>query len=91
MSEVNKRELIAYISGETEVEGKQVELVLKHEEDFINNAKGNAKGEVDIDSDELVDYIMGRSNVKLNEIQVEDILESEMDYLMKKGLAGYLD
>ena len=91
MSEVNKQELIAYIAVETEVDSKMIEVVLKHEEDFIGNAKADAKGEVDIDSDDLVDYIMSRSNVKLDEIQVEDILESEMDYLMKKGLAGYLD
>ena len=91
MSEVNQQELRDYIAGETKLDGKIIDLVLKHEEDFINNAKADAKGEVDIDSDELVDYVMGRSDVKLNEIQVEDILDAEMDFLMKKGLAGYLD
>ncbi|AIQ66063.1 hypothetical protein PSTEL_26050 [Paenibacillus stellifer] len=88
---VNEQELITYIVKETKADPKAVALVLKHAQVFINGAKANAKGEVDIDSDDLVDYVLSRRDVKLDEITVEDILEAEMDYLMDKGLAGYLD
>lgn len=88
---INEKEMIAYIAGETGADPKAIALVLKHEQTFIGNAKPGAKGEVDIDSDDLVDYVMSRRDVKLDEITVEDILEAEMDYLMDKGLAGYLD
>ncbi|MBY9077853.1 hypothetical protein KIH86_28790 [Paenibacillus sp. HN-1] len=88
---VNEQELIAYIVKETKAEPTAAALVLKHAHAFINGAKANAKGEVDIDSDDLVDYVLSRRDVKLDEITVENILEAEMDYLMSKGLAGYLD
>ncbi|MCR8634786.1 hypothetical protein [Paenibacillus radicis (ex Xue et al. 2023)] len=92
MSEqINEQELVQYIASRTNVEAKSILLVLKHEESFINNAKADAKGEVDIDSDELVDYVVSRSDVKLDELTVELILDAEMDYLMEKGLAGYID
>ncbi|EXX87840.1 hypothetical protein BG53_03255 [Paenibacillus darwinianus] len=92
MSEpLNEQELVQFIAGRTNVEAQSVRLVLKHEQAFINNGKENAKGEVEIDSDELVDYILSRSDVKLDELQVESILDSEMEYLMDKGLAGYED
>ncbi|MFD0682239.1 MULTISPECIES: hypothetical protein [unclassified Paenibacillus] len=92
MSEqINEQELVQYIATRTNVEAKSILLVLKHEESFINNAKADAKGEVDIDSDELVDYVVSRSDVKLDELTVELILDAEMDYLMEKGLAGYID
>ena len=44
-----------------------------------------------IDSDELVEYILSRPDVKSNELIVESILDAEMDYLMDKGVAGYVD
>ncbi|MBH5320176.1 hypothetical protein I6N90_20430 [Paenibacillus sp. GSMTC-2017] len=92
MSEqVNEQELVAYIAERTKVDSKKVQLVLKHEQTFINNAQADKKGEVDIDSDELVDYILAKRDVGLNELQVEEILDLEMEYLMDKGLAGYVD
>lgn len=92
MSEqINEQELVGYIANETDADEKLIRLVLKHEQAFINNAKEDKNGEVDIDGDELVDYILSRSDVKSNELVVESILEAEMDYLMDKGLAGYID
>ena len=92
MSEqLNEQELVQYIATETNADEQLIKLVLKHEQAFINNAKEDKNGEVDIDSDELVDYILGRPGVKSNELVVESILEAEMDYLMDKGLAGYVD
>jgi hypothetical protein len=90
-NELNEQELIAYIAGETNVDTKSIELVLKLEQKFIDNAQEDAKGEVEIDSDELVDYILKQQNVKLDEMTVENILEAEMDYLLDKGIVGYID
>ena len=90
-NELNEQELIAYIAGETNVDVKSIELVLKLEQKFIDNAQEDAKGEVEIDSDELVDYILKQQNVKLDEMTVENILEAEMDYLLDKGIVGYID
>ncbi|MBT2290190.1 hypothetical protein J7E73_13765 [Paenibacillus albidus] len=92
MSEqVNEQEMVNELSAQTKVDPKLIRLVLKHEQTFINNAKANAKGEVDIDSDDLVDYVTGQRDVQLDELTVETILDAEMDYLMDKGLAGYID
>ncbi|AKG36733.1 hypothetical protein [Paenibacillus durus] len=88
---INEQEMIRFIAGKTKADPKAIALILKHEQTFINSAKANAKGEVDIDSDDLVDYVVSRRDVKLDELTVESILEAEMDYLMDKGLAGYLD
>lgn len=88
---INEREMIAYIAGKTKADPQAITLILKHEQTFINTAKANAKGEVDIDSDDLVDYVLSRRDVKLDELTVERILDAEMDYLMDKGLAGYVD
>ncbi|AIQ26561.1 MULTISPECIES: hypothetical protein [Paenibacillus] len=88
---LNEQELVTVLSAKTKVDPKLIRLVLKHEQTFINNAKANAKGEVDIDNDDLVDYVVGQRDVKLDEITVETILDAEMDYLMDKGLAGYID
>lgn len=90
-SQINEQELLQYITEETGLDAAAVKLVLGHAQKYINGAKADAKGEVDIDSDDLVDYILGRKDVKLNELQVESILDAEMDYLMDKGLAGYID
>lgn len=89
--QLNEQELIQYIADKTNADPKSIQLVLKHEQQFIESAKVDSKGEIDIDSDELVDYILSRSDVKLDELTVETILDSEMDYLMDKGLAGYID
>ncbi|OKP76628.1 hypothetical protein A3844_30640 [Paenibacillus helianthi] len=89
--QVNEQELLEVLAAETKVDPKLIELVLKHEQTFINKAKANAKGEVDIDNDDLVDYIVAQRDVKLDELTVESILDAEMDYLMDKGLAGYID
>lgn len=92
MSEqLNEQELAAYIAEETKLGAEVIAAVLKHEQAYINQANEDASGEVEIDSDELVDYILSRKDVKLNELEVESILDAEMDYLMEKGLAGYMD
>ncbi|CAH1217230.1 hypothetical protein PAECIP111893_04238 [Paenibacillus plantiphilus] len=92
MSEqLNEQELVQYIAEHTQADSRSIMLVLKHEQAYINGAKENAKGEVEIDSDDLVDYILGKSDIKLDELTVEKILDAEMDYLMDKGLAGYTD
>ncbi|MBD2869196.1 hypothetical protein [Paenibacillus arenilitoris] len=92
MSEqINERELIAHIAAETDADENLIKLVLKHEQAYINGAKEDKNGEVEIDSDELVDYILGRPDVKASELTVEAILDAEMDYLMDKGVAGYVD
>lgn len=90
-AQINEQELIQYIAAKTKADEKSIKLVLQHEQTFINNASEDAKGEVDIDSDELVDYILSRKDVKLDELTVETILDTEMEYLMDKGLAGYID
>ncbi|ULO07759.1 hypothetical protein H1230_02500 [Paenibacillus sp. 19GGS1-52] len=89
--EVNEQEMVTVISAETKVDPTLIRLVLKHELTFINKAKANAKGEVDIDNDDLVDYVTSQRDVQLDELTVETILDAEMDYLMDKGLAGYID
>lgn len=92
MSEqLNEQELVKYIASETNADPQSITLVLKHEQVYINSAKENAKGEVEIDSDDLVDYVLSRSDIKLDEMTVEAILDAEMDYLMEKGIAGYVD
>jgi len=92
MSEqLNEQELLQYIAKETNADEQLIKLVLKHEHAFIDNAKEDKNGEVDIDGDELVDYVLSRPDVKSNELIVESILDAEMDYLMDKGLAGYVD
>jgi hypothetical protein len=92
MSEkINEQELVQYIADITKVDPESIKLVLKHEQVYINNAQEDAKGEVDIDSDDLVDYVLSRPDVKLDELKVETILDAEMDYLMDKGVAGYID
>lgn len=49
------------------------------------------QGEVEIDMDDLVDYVLSRRDIKLDEMTVEAILEAEMDFLMDQGLASYED
>lgn len=90
-NKVNEQELVTVLATKTKVDPKVIRVVLMHEQNFINKAKANAKGEVDIDSDDLVDYVTAQRDVKLDEIMVETILDAEMDYLMEKGLAGYID
>ncbi|MEK3880619.1 hypothetical protein [Paenibacillus sp. FSL M7-0420] len=90
-NEVNEQELVEVLSAQTKVAPAVIRLVLKHEQTFINKAKANAQGEVDIDNDDLVDYVTAQRDVKLDELTVETILDAEMDYLMDKGLAGYID
>lgn len=87
MSEpLNEQELVQYIAGKTNVDTKRIMIVLKHEEAFINHSE-----EDEIDSDDLVDYVLSQRDVNLDELTVETILDLEMDYLMEKGLAGYID
>ncbi|MHA7965435.1 hypothetical protein ACX93W_14975 [Paenibacillus sp. CAU 1782] len=92
MSEaLNEQELVAYIVEQTKAKPEHVRLVLKHEAAYINTAHKSGQKEVDIDFDDLVDYILGRKDVTVSELIVEEILEAEMDYLLDKGLAGYED
>jgi hypothetical protein len=92
MSEqVNEQELVQFIAERTNVDINSIKMVLNHAQTYLNNAKEDANGEVEIDSDELVDYILSSPDVKLDEITIETILDLEMDYLMEKGLAGYVD
>lgn len=83
---MNEQELLQFIISKSKADPKQVELVLKHEKAYIAKA-----GEVDIDSDDLIDHILSRPDVKLSELAVDTILEAEMEYLMKNGMAGYID
>lgn len=89
--EINGKELITYIADESKLDAEVIGLVLRYEQEFIGKAKADENGEVDIDIDDLVDYILGRKDIKLHEPEVEQILELEMDYLTEKGLAGYID
>ncbi|MFF2481132.1 hypothetical protein [Paenibacillus sp. NPDC058071] len=93
MSEpINEQELLQYLKEKTGVDANSIELVLRHEQAFIQKqASKNSKGDIEIDIDDLVDYVSGRPDVKLDELAIETILEAEMDYLTDAGLAGYLD
>lgn len=88
---LNEQELIAYIVEQTKAKPEEARLVLQHEAAYIDQAHKSGRKEVDIDFDDLVDYILKRKDVKITEMMVEEILEAEMDYLMDKGLAGYED
>ncbi|MEK5640013.1 hypothetical protein BK138_19380 [Paenibacillus rhizosphaerae] len=88
---LKQQELISYIAEETQADRDSITLVLKYEEAYINNAKADVKGEVEIDMDDLVDYVLSRRDIKLDEMTVEAILEAEMDFLMDQGLASYED
>ncbi|MGF9910388.1 hypothetical protein [Brevibacillus porteri] len=89
--QVNENELVLHLATKTKVDPQKIMIVLKHEQAYMNSAKADAKGDVDVDFDDLVDYVMGKSDVKLDEITVEKILDVEMEYLIKKGVAGYID
>lgn len=92
MSEqVNEKELAAFIVERAKLDVAHVERVLRYEQEFIGKAKADENGEVDIDIDDLVDYILSKRDISLHEPKVEEILELEMDYLTEKGLAGYID
>ncbi|PYI52495.1 hypothetical protein [Paenibacillus flagellatus] len=86
-----EQELITFVTGRTGLDAAAVRLVLKHAQTYIDQANARSKGEAEIDGDELTDYVLGRPDVKLNELQVEAILEAEMEFLIDKGVAGYDD
>ncbi|OWA35983.1 hypothetical protein B9G55_08890 [Saccharibacillus sp. O16] len=88
---LNESEMIAYIQEKTEAGEADIKIVLKHEQDFIDAEAKKPGDTIELDSDELVDYVMSRKDVKLNELQVENVLDAEMAYLIDKGLAGYED
>ena len=89
--QVNESELIAYIQEKTGVGEEGIKTVLKHEQAFIDAEAKKPGDTIELDSDELVDYVMSRKDVKLNELEVENVLDAEMAYLIDKGLAGYED
>jgi hypothetical protein len=92
MSELNEQELVNYLADKTKVPAAAVSLVLKYEQAFIDKAQSSAKGQVvDIDSDELVDFVLKQRDVKLDEVTVETILDLEMDYLVEHGFAEHED
>lgn len=86
---VKQQELVKYIADKTKIDTNAILLVLKHEQAFIDKAKPDAKGNVNIDSDDIVDYVLSRRDVKLDELKVEMIMDAEMDFMMKKGKASY--
>ncbi|RTE11511.1 hypothetical protein [Paenibacillus whitsoniae] len=86
---LNEQELLQFIINQTKLDPKQIQLVLKHEKTFMDKAE--QKGSREIDIDDVIDYIVGRPDVKLSELAVDTILETEMSFLMKNGLAGYMD
>ncbi|MGG1554736.1 hypothetical protein [Paenibacillus ferrarius] len=86
---LNEQELLQFIINQTKLDPKQIQLVLKHEKTFMDKAE--QKGNREIDIDDVIDYIVGRPDVKLSELAVDTILETEMSFLMKNGLAGYMD
>lgn len=88
---LNEQELVEYIVKQTKAKPEHVRLVLKHEAAYIDTAHKGGQKEVDIDFDDLVDYILNRKDIAVSEPVVEEILEAEMDYLIEKGLAGYDD
>jgi hypothetical protein len=90
-AQVNEQELVKYIADRTKIDASHIMLVLKHEQIFIDKATKEAKGEVSIDGDDVVDYVLSRPDVKLDELKVENILDAEMDYLVKKGIVKYAD
>ncbi|OWR31812.1 hypothetical protein CDO73_04850 [Saccharibacillus sp. O23] len=89
--QVNESELIAYIQEKTGADEAGIKIVLKHEQAFIDAEAKKPGDTIEVDSDELVDYVMSRKDVKLNELEVENVLDAEMAYLIDKGLAGYED
>jgi hypothetical protein len=88
---INESEMIAYIADKTGVGEAGIKYVLKHEQDFIAAAAKKPGDTIELDGDELVDYVMARKDIKLNELEVENVLDAEMAYLIDKGLAGYED
>ncbi|MDF2714936.1 MAG: hypothetical protein K0R28_1861, partial [Paenibacillus sp.] len=83
--------LVQYIAGITKTDEKSIRIVLKHEQAYMDKLQKNANKDVEIDSDEVVDYVLGQSDVKLDELKVEAILDAEMKYLIDNGLADYED
>lgn len=92
MSEkVNELDIVRFIAEQTDIDANSIRLVLKHEQDFINNAQADIHGDVEINGDELVSYILGRAGAALDVTTVETILDTEMDFFMDRGYAGYED
>ncbi|MCQ4087979.1 hypothetical protein [Saccharibacillus sp. JS10] len=88
---INETEMIAYIVDQTGVSEEGIKLVLKHEQAFIAAAAKKPGSTIELDGDELVDYVVAQKDVKLNELEIENVLDSEMAYLIDKGFAGYED
>lgn len=88
---INEQELLDYLVEHTGEKAEDIRLVLQHEQTYIEQAATKSRGDVDIDIDDLVDYIVQRRDVKLSELAVDTILEAEMSYLMDRGVAGYLN
>ncbi|GAA3403672.1 hypothetical protein ACFFNY_03375 [Paenibacillus hodogayensis] len=88
---LNEAELVQYIAARTKADAAAIRNVLKHEQAFMNKLQKRSNADVEIDSDELVDYVLGQSDVKLHEPAIEAILDAEMQYLIDNGLADYDD
>lgn len=86
--EINQQELIAFIAAKTKLDPKAIQAVLKYEQLFISKLKPNKKGEIDIDFDDLVDYLCVQREIRMDELKIERVLEAEMAYLEKHGHAS---
>ena len=65
MSEqLNEQELVKHIASETNADEQLIKLVLKHEAAFINNAKEDKNGEVEIDGDSAPFWKQSTQSIK---------------------------
>lgn len=88
---LNEQQLVQYIADKTNTDFVSVRIVLKHEQAYMDKLQRNAKADIELDSDEVVDYVLRQRDVKLDELKVEAILDAEMNYLIEHGLADYED
>lgn len=88
---LDEGKLVQYIADRSKIGTGAIRIVLKHEQAFMDQAQRGSSREIEIDGDELVDYIMRQRDVKLQEPDVDAILDLEMKYLLDHGLADYDD
>lgn len=87
----DEQQLIQAIADKTKIDSASIGLVLKHEQAFMDKLQSGGKADVEVDGDEIVDYVLSQPNVKLNELQIERILDAEMSILQEMGLIEYED
>ena len=98
---IDQDELANYISKKLSIGSETVSMVLDAEMAFLESKglvlEGNASGEDslsdapmgEIDADELAEFIASRTGV--GEELVDEILDTEIEYLEKQGAAGTQD